>query len=164
MKNPVAAVLIFALFGCASSSSKIDAARLGEVRKGQTTASEIVAQFGRPSMLSKNMDGTQTAIYVNADGKTGASVVPAVGLLGSNAETVTFYYDDKGVLTDYKVTQPRTNAATPDSAAQTPQATAVAPDATSKPTRAGAAQPAKGATTLNLPSLLPSATKDPRNP
>jgi outer membrane protein assembly factor BamE (lipoprotein component of BamABCDE complex) len=183
MKHILAATLIAAVFGCASSGPRIDAAQLYGLRQGQTTASEIYKQFGRPSFLSRNMDGTQTAVYVHADGKPGTSIVPVVGSLGGNApsgsETVTFYFDSNGILTNYRSSQ--TSAATaaveaaqaatvktaPESAAKTTQSAAGnAPQVTSvKVIQPAVAKPEPGKSIqLNLPDFLPSATKDPRNP
>ena len=100
MKKLLAAALIAVLSGCITNGPKIDSARLEEFRVGQTTATQIFSQFGRPNFLSKNMDGTQTAVYVHAEDG------PVVGTLAGTAETVTFSFDDRGVLSEVKYRPP----------------------------------------------------------
>ncbi|MGZ5150578.1 MAG: hypothetical protein ACXWI6_11020, partial [Burkholderiales bacterium] len=68
MKFYLLAAFSLMLIGCASSGPKIDASRLSEIRKGETTIAEIISRFGRPTILSKNMSGTQTAAYMYAEG------------------------------------------------------------------------------------------------
>ena len=110
MKRYLLVGLALALFGCASSAPRIDASRLIEIRKGETRVADLVGRFGRPSLLSKNMDGTQTAVYVHAEGLAGATaLVPVIGAISghadANVDSVIFQFDVKGVLTDYKITQ-----------------------------------------------------------
>jgi hypothetical protein len=109
MRLYLLAALGLALIGCASSGPKIDAPRLSEMRKGQTTISEIVREFGRPSILSKNIDGTQTAAYMHVEGRSDAAAFVSltttlVGNTDANVDSVIFYFDDKGVLSDYRTT------------------------------------------------------------
>ena len=184
MKNLLAAALLAALFGCASNGPKIDAAKLGENRVGQTTANEIYSRFGRPNFLSKNIDGTQSAVYVHAEDGNGGAVGPVVGSLTGTTETVTFSFDDKGVLTAYQYTpagatrqapaaaaagnaQPAAAAATaPGAAPNAAAATAVAPVQSGSASVAPAAKPARD--TSGIPYLWDvlrsSTSKDPRNP
>jgi hypothetical protein len=116
MRLYLLAALTLALIGCASSGPKIDAPRLSEVRKGETTVTDIVREFGRPSVLSKNMDGTQTAAYMHVEGRSdagafGSLITALAGNQNANVDSVIFYFDVKGVLSDYKTTQ--ANARTP---------------------------------------------------
>ncbi len=101
MKTCLIAALSLALMACAGSSPRIDPARLNELQKGQTTVAEVVRQFGRPSVLSRNPSGTQTAIYLHGDGQSGTTtMVPLIST--APVDSVTFYFDTNGVLTDYK--------------------------------------------------------------
>ena len=115
MKKLLAAALIAVLSGCITNGPKIDSARLEEFRVGQTTATQIFSQFGRPNFLSKNMDGTQTAVYVHA----------------GTAETVTFSFDDRGVLSELKYRPPGAARPAPDATARSlpPSTTGHAPAA-----------------------------------
>ena len=112
MKLCVPAVLTLLLLGCASNQTRIDASQLAELEKGRTTVAEVVGRFGRPTVLSRNMDGTQTAAYMQAEGRSDASgFVPLMTAIATDRDasvaSVTFYFDDKGVLTSYRTTQPR---------------------------------------------------------
>jgi hypothetical protein len=64
MKTLLMAAVSLALIACAASSPRIDPARVSALKKGQTTVEEVVRQFGRPSVISRNPDGTQSAIYL----------------------------------------------------------------------------------------------------
>jgi outer membrane protein assembly factor BamE (lipoprotein component of BamABCDE complex) len=121
MKTYVLAISMVMLIGCASSGPKIDAPRLAEIRKGETTVDQVVAQFGRPNVLSKNMDGTQTAAYVYVEGRSDAGAfVPMLSALAGKADadvdSVIFHFDRKGVLRDYKTTQAKPRQAAPATA------------------------------------------------
>jgi len=126
-----AAALALMLLGCASGGPKIDAERLTEVRKGETSYAEVVKRFGRPSFYSKNLNGTHTAVYVHADAGSNTAVVPLIAALAgadANADSVAFYFDDTGVLRDYKISQ---RAPSPPAVA-----TAVEPGRAPAPSRA----------------------------
>jgi hypothetical protein len=127
MKTFLIAALGLLLMACAGSAPRIDPARIAALQIGQTTVDEVVRQFGRPSVLSKNPDGTQSARYLyGGDGQSGTTMVPL--LASTLADSTIFYFDTKGVLTEYKTTQ----------------ASAVAPAEAAKPaaTQAVAAKPA----------------------
>jgi hypothetical protein len=127
MRLHLLAALSLMLIGCASSGPKIDEARLTEVRKGETTIADVVSRFGRPSILSKNMNGTQTAVYMHAGGRSDAAAfVPLmaalVGNADANVDSVIFYFDVKGVLSDYKTTQAQARMSEPAEAERAMQA------------------------------------------
>jgi hypothetical protein len=113
MRLCLLAAFSLTLIGCASSVPRIDASRLNELKRGETTITEVVGRFGRPSILSKNIDGTQTAAYMHAEGRSdAASFVPLVtalvGKTEANVESVIFNFDVKGVLSDYRSTHVKT--------------------------------------------------------
>ncbi len=186
MKILTALLLTASLAGCAGSGSglKFDPGQLGSLQRGQTTAGEIYQRFGRPDMLSRNMDGSQTAVYLHADET------------GTGSATTILSMDEKGTLREYKTTTrssgsktlsemvpaerstgrqvyERTAPATtapaatpPAAAAATKPAPVPAPTATvtsSAPPAAAKPQP-RSWSIFDVPSFLPSATKDPRNP
>jgi hypothetical protein len=112
MRLYLLAALSSALTGCATSGPAIDAPRLSEIRKGETTVGDVVSRFGRPSILSKNMDGTQTAAYMYAKEGAGATafvplMIALAGKADADVDSVIFYFDGKGVLSDYRTTQAR---------------------------------------------------------
>jgi hypothetical protein len=137
MKTLFVAALSLTLIACAASAPRIDPARISELHKGQTTVDEVVRQFGRPSVISRNPDGTQSATYLHGgDGQSGTTMV---SLLAANpVNSTTFYFDDKGVLTDYKIKQA-------DKPAPAEAATPAIPQASSD--KAAPAAPAKPAAT-----------------
>ncbi len=154
MKNLLAAALIAALAGCVSSGPKIDATQLSEIRKGQTTLGEIQKQFGRPNMTSKNMDGSVTAIYVHAEDEKGVSIAPVSATLTGSLETVTFSFDAKGILTDYKYSPPSISSK-PAAAAATGSAQ---PAAAAAPAATGATPQTAAGATNNVKTTATSAT------
>jgi outer membrane protein assembly factor BamE (lipoprotein component of BamABCDE complex) len=164
MRTVLLMAVMLALVGCASSGTRIEPAQLDQVRKGQTTVADIVKRFGRPNFLSKNWDGTQTAAYANADGRSdSAALLPLMGAVvgGTGTDSVIFYFDASGVLTDYKTTQTAAAKAAQASVAEPAQTGfgAPAPAASNKPVspRPAAPQRADG-----LPFWLPpSETRDP---
>jgi hypothetical protein len=146
MKVSLAVILSLLLFGCASTQIRIEASQLAELEKGRTTVTDVMGRFGRPTVLSKNMDGSQTAAYMQAAGRSNASgYVPLMAAIVSNSEpsvaSVTFYFDSKGVLTQYKTTQPREVAEVAPASA-TSQSTAAAPPSSAAGNAASPAQTA----------------------
>jgi hypothetical protein len=185
MRTCIPLVLLFAIAGCASTSTGIDANALSEVRKGQTTFDEVVRRFGRPNFLSKNWDGTRTAVYVHSAGRSDAALsLPAMGAAITNApsstDSVVLRFDERGVLSDYRTHQAggggpsiryvepgQAGGEAPAKTPQPPPAQAVsatptqsgssppAPAATSKPS---AAQTSKPQRDDGLPWWLPSTS------
>src|SRR5258706_10795487 len=122
MKTCLIAVLSLVLAACAGSTPRIDPARIAALKPGQTTIDEVVRQFVRPSVISRNLDGTQSATYMyGAEGSTGTTMVPL--LANTSTDSTTFYFDTKGVLTDYKNHESERAAPAP-AAVATPAATA----------------------------------------
>lgn len=142
MQKFIFAGLLFALTACATNGPRIEPTRLTELRKGDTTAAEIFREFGRPNFLSKNMDGSQMAVYIHSDNGSP---------LSSGSETVTFSFTPAGVLSDYKYSPPAASrGATAPVAAPAGSETAVttksATEATPAITDATAANPPAPAT------------------
>jgi hypothetical protein len=159
--------MILALCGCASTGAKIDTAQLNEVRKGQTTVTEIVKRFGRPNVLSKNWDGTQTAAYANTGGGSDSgTMMPLMGAMVAGTggvDSVIFYFDANGVLADYKSTQVAqipANAAGP--LPKDADAAASMQTSTGKPAAVRGDTAPKDGGRFSLPSWLPSEIRDTR--
>lgn len=147
MRLYLLAALSLAPIGCATSGPAIDAPRLSEIRKGETTVVDVVSRFGRPSILSKNMDGTQTAAYMYAKEGAGATafvplMIALAGKADADVDSVIFYFDGKGVLSDYRTTQARARIPAAADAETTTQPPANTPtqittqSPTDKPTQA----------------------------
>jgi outer membrane protein assembly factor BamE (lipoprotein component of BamABCDE complex) len=167
MKIWLIAALSLLLMACAGTTARIEPARLKEVQKGHTTVTEIVSQFGRPSVLSRNPDGTQTALYVYNDGQSsGTNIVPLIA--STPRDAVTFYFDTNGVLTDMKSTQANANAPAPAVTRVEPATAKSAPAEPNKSTPAASGKPApnteKPASSdkWSLPSWLPSSSEQKR--
>lgn len=164
MRTVLLMTVIVALGGCASSGRTIELAQLDQVRKGQTTVADIVKRFGHPNFLSKNWDGTQTAAYANAEGRSeAAALLPLMGAVvgGISADSVIFYFDASGVLTDYKTTQTAATKAAQARVAEAAQTGSGAPGpvAGNKP---ASPRPATPQRPDGLPFWLPSEIRDPR--
>jgi hypothetical protein len=160
MKICLMAVIGIALSGCASSVPRIDPARLEALSPGQTTTTDVVRQFGRPSLLSKNPDGTQTAVYKYGDNK---AIVPLIA--GTPSDSVVFYFDINGVMTDYKTTEAKTISTTPvpvGAGKPAPDAAKVTTTVTTKTTNATTSTtPIKNAP-VNNSEFFPGATTQNR--
>src|SRR3954454_16856755 len=100
------------LFGCASTQTRIEPIQLAALERGKTTVADVMGRFGRPTVMSKNMDGSQTAAYMQGAGRSEMSgFVPLMRSIVTDREasvaSVTFYFDANGVLTSYRTSQPR---------------------------------------------------------
>ena len=171
MKTILLAVIVLVLHGCATTSTKIEPQKLQELRKGQTTAATVYQQFGRPDFLSRNMDGSQTAFYIHT--QKPADATPVIGALSASSETVTFYFDAAGLLSDFKyspagATSPTavTPAAKPSAAAgaATVGAAGAYVNAPAPAATADAAANGKPSAPYLWDILRSSTAKDPRNP
>lgn len=101
MKAAIA--IILALTGCASVGTPIDKAHVAEVERGKTTYSDVVAKFGKPTVVSTSDTGEKIVIYSYAHAQVkGATFIPIVGLfaggMDTTADTVTFTFDKNDVL------------------------------------------------------------------
>lgn len=147
-----AVALTLALAACAASAPRIDPARLDSLSKGKSTYDDVVRQFGKPSVISNNIDGTRTARYLYApEGDAANTMVPLLST--SQGASTTFEFDTKGVLTDYRYT-----AAVRQAVAQPSAASAAAAPAAAAPQPAGAKPAAKTA------DVQPAAPKKPLPP
>jgi outer membrane protein assembly factor BamE (lipoprotein component of BamABCDE complex) len=115
MKTRLTVAACLMLVACAASTPKIDPARLNEVQKGSSTVDDVVRLFGRPSVLSKNTDGTQSAMYLHGDGPSGGTgFVTLVDIVPK--DSVTFSFDSRGVLSNIKTTAANAGNAAPAAA------------------------------------------------
>ena len=155
MKTALIIALAATLAACAASSPRIDPARMSALKAGQTTFEEVVRQFGRPSVVSNNLDGTRSAIYLyDKPGESGTAMVSLIST--SPADSTTFYFDTKGVLTEYK----NKETERPAPAAAVPSATTTATAATAP----ASVQSTSDKSAAGKPSPAPTAVKKPLPP
>jgi hypothetical protein len=166
MKTLFLAAVSVAFVSCAASSPRIDPAHITALHKGQTTVSEVVSRFGRPSVISRNPDGTQSATYLY--GSDGQPVTTMVSLITSSpADSTTFYFDVKGVLTDYKINEaeraPRVpGAGAVPAAALKPGSTSASAVKTAPAKPASAQAPVKPPLPPNVTDRWPGSTIENR--
>jgi len=159
MKTCLIAALSLVLAACAASTPRIDPARMAALKPGQTTVDEVVRQFGRPSVISRNVDGTQSATYMyGAEGSTGTTMVSL--LANASTDSTTFYFDTKGILTDYKNHETERTAPAPTPAAVATPAVAT-PAAVAQP---ATAQASSDKTAPPKAAAQPVAQPAPKNP
>ena len=89
--------------GCVSSGTKVDADQLAHFKPGVTTESEIIAALGPPNTSMTQPDGNKMDMYIHTAMKqNAANFIPYVGLFkggaSTDSETVTFTFDNRGVL------------------------------------------------------------------
>ncbi len=92
-----------ALWGCASSGTKVTAADMASFTVGRSTEADVIGRLGEPNSTATAADGTRTDIYVYAQAAANAaSFIPVVGLLAggatSHTTTASFVFDQRGVL------------------------------------------------------------------
>lgn len=75
----VATALVFTV-GCASTGNNFDDTRVSQIKKGETTESDLIRLFGDPVQRGVNSEGmtTMTWMYVEARVK-GESFIPYAG-------------------------------------------------------------------------------------
>ena len=138
MRLCISILLTTSLVACAADAPIVHDTSLSDVRKGQTTLAQVIGRFGRPSILSRNMDGTQTAAYVSADTRSSTpAVVPLIAAIAGNSnanvDSVIFSFDTAGVLTDYR--QSRASAPAPPAVETSAAANPDKPAGSVKPRR-----------------------------
>lgn len=106
MKRTLIITIAALLCGCASVGNNFDSRKLSEVKKGETTESQLVGLFGQPTQRGINSDGDVTMqwIYSEATAK-GATFIPIVGAFagGTNIKTkiLNVYLDQLGKVSSY---------------------------------------------------------------
>lgn len=109
MKCVVFAGTVF-LAGCAATGVKVSDEQLSQLQKGQTTRSEVLAKFGKPTTQMRNSDGTSTVFYNFAEYRTRpATFIPIVGIFAGGSDvhssSAMFRFDTSDRLIDYSTTQ-----------------------------------------------------------
>jgi outer membrane protein assembly factor BamE (lipoprotein component of BamABCDE complex) len=80
------------LIGCASMGNNFDEGKLSQIKKGETTETELIQMFGEPMHRSVNSDGLTTLVWMYAQTAVqGQSFIPIVGgfMGGANSSSKT---------------------------------------------------------------------------
>ena len=87
MKRALPLLVAALISACASSGVKISDAQLGALKKGSTTADEVVSIFGSPTTRTKLADGALVLQYVYAQAQIRASTfIPVVGMFTGGSD------------------------------------------------------------------------------
>jgi hypothetical protein len=159
----LAAALGAVLLGCAGSAPRLDAQHIADLKKGETTLQEVVREFGRPSVLLNNPDGTKAARYLHNDAVSASTMIPLLST--EPVDSTTFYFDEHSVLVDYKVVRSSAVAANASGANKESPGIAKAPSppAGAVPASSAGAKPASPASgSWTLHGLLPEPTTQNR--
>lgn len=110
MRRAAIVLALILISGCASSGTKVSESQIQEIKKGQTTYSEVLNIMGKPDMISRTSDGTRVATYEYAhtqvDGKTFIPFAGAfIGGGSTEVKTVEITFDANNVVKDYTVTE-----------------------------------------------------------
>lgn len=96
MKTPLCRHLAagFTLFivGCASVGNNFDESKISEIKKGQTTETDLVRMFGEPQNRMMNSDNGLTMTWMYSEAKVkGESFIPYAGAFmgGTRAKSKT---------------------------------------------------------------------------
>jgi outer membrane protein assembly factor BamE (lipoprotein component of BamABCDE complex) len=124
-------VLVIALFsavllGCTRSGGVlVTEDQAAQFERGKTTYAEVTGRLGPPTSTMSFANGTKAATYAFSQGKTRPETfIPVVELFAGGAElkmsSVTFMFNQEGVLTDYmsSTTSPNGAVGAPTPAAQ----------------------------------------------
>lgn len=110
--RPVFTATLFCLVisGCAASGTKVSEEQAQSFRVGASTYADVVAAFGNPTSTSVSTAGGRTATYSYTSTRAQPqNFIPYVGPLVSGYDTqtssVTFTFDDRGILTSTTSTQ-----------------------------------------------------------
>jgi len=126
-----AGVILLCTIGCSSDNPvKRDPVTFGFAKKylvkGQTSQAEVVQTFGAPNIITRSTSGGENWTYekvaLESSGKSGGigvlggGIIGGAGLLGgggsyggysekgsSKTVTLTIYFDDRDVVSDYSV-------------------------------------------------------------
>ena len=108
MRKKVTIFLCFLLItSCATTTGKrIDGTKIGEIKKGRTTRTEVISLFGNPENITNSADGTTVFTYSFASaGATPVSYIPVIGLFagGMNIEneSLLITFDENNTVKDY---------------------------------------------------------------
>ncbi len=97
--------------GCASSGQQINHSQMANLKKGETTYTEVLSMFGQPqTVTNKGSDRTKAVDYVYSQHRVdGRSFIPFAGawLGGSHTEVESLHleFDKDDILQDYSISQ-----------------------------------------------------------
>lgn len=75
------ATLVALATGCASTGTNFDDSKVSQIKKGETTESQLVRMFGPPESRSVNSEGLTTLNWIYMESTTkGESFIPYAGM------------------------------------------------------------------------------------
>ena len=100
--NILPAICLILIVGCASTGNNFDESKLTQIKKGETTESDLVKLFGQPEKRTISSDNTTTLTWTYAESTVkGESFIPYAGaFMGGNRTKGKFL---KVTLADNKV-------------------------------------------------------------
>jgi outer membrane protein assembly factor BamE (lipoprotein component of BamABCDE complex) len=106
MKTVLVFIAAVLLAGCATVGREISDAQIDTLKKGETTAAQVIASFGQPTSTTKMSDGRYMVSYIFAHAQARpASFIPVVGLFAGGSDVrssmVMLTFNKEGVLQDY---------------------------------------------------------------
>lgn len=110
MHRIVPAFILIALAACMSSGVRVDPSRLADLRKGETTAEQVMVLLGRPTSILSKSDGTRMLTYSYSEARAdAASYIPIIGAFAGGVDgrhsMVLLRFDARDKLIDYTTTQ-----------------------------------------------------------
>src|SRR5260221_165227 len=106
MKLLASCLVVLAVVGCASVGNNFDSRQISQIKKGETTESDLVTMFGKPVSQGINSENgsSLTWLYTEATVK-GETFIPFAGAFvgGANSKTKTLIVrlDQQGKVTGY---------------------------------------------------------------
>jgi outer membrane protein assembly factor BamE (lipoprotein component of BamABCDE complex) len=98
MKTTILAIAIAALFcGCMSvhTGNNFDASKVSQIKKGETSESQLIAMFGQPNQRTTNSQTGNSLTWMYSQGNAG------LGGATSTNKTLTAFMNQAGIVTDY---------------------------------------------------------------
>jgi outer membrane protein assembly factor BamE (lipoprotein component of BamABCDE complex) len=87
VKQILIAFICLVLVGCATTGTKIDQNKIGQIKEGVTTKEEVIALMGKPFMQNLTSDGKIVMMYQYAKIKNrAANFIPVVNVLSGGMD------------------------------------------------------------------------------
>ena len=106
MNKVLVALVCMVLVGCATTGTKIDQSKIGQIKEGVTTKEEVITLMGKPFMQNLTSDGKIIMMYQYAKVKNrAANFIPVVNVLSGGMDMkqqiLQVLIDKNGVVEKY---------------------------------------------------------------
>jgi hypothetical protein len=110
MKHLRILFVVLLLLGCRHAGTRVTAEQLAPLKAGVTTYEEVLRQFGSPTTVTRNMDGTRQVTYSFSRSKPRPQAyIPGVGVVWgmevSGGGSAVLLFDKNDKLMDYSSTE-----------------------------------------------------------